>query len=241
MTKYTLIILLGLFLANAFYTYSKPVNASGVNGPIVVELFTSQSCSSCPPADQIINQLSKNPNFIPLSFHVTYWNHLHWKDTLSRDFADIRQRQYSNAKGSNRIYTPQMIINGEKEFVGSRKYEAEKNLQAAKPVANIKTNKAGPDLIVSLPDLTNDNYQIWLAGVKNAHTEKMTRGENRGKTVTYNNIVLSLDTLETWNGKAKAISLPFKDLNKTANVDHYVIFAQSKSNGSIKAASKINL
>jgi len=227
-----------LFLTVTFYaTLTNSTNAA--NGPIIVELFTSQGCSSCPPADAAMNQLAENPNFIPLSYHVTYWDHLNWKDTLGRKSSDGRQRGYVDYKRSSRMYTPQMIINGGKDFVGSRLTEAEHNLSHAKPVSNITISGMTPNgTIISLPQLTSGNYYIWVAGVKDSHSEKIKRGENRGKMVTYTNSVMSLEKAENWNGNAKTITIK---LNKKANIDHYVIFAQSKGYGEITAAGKFKI
>jgi len=217
----------------------KPRGASAANGPIVVELFTSQGCSSCPPADQVINQFTENPNLITLSYHVTYWDHLNWKDTLGRKFADQRQRSYSNYKQSNRVYTPQMIINGDKEFVGSRKNEVKKNLEEAKALAQISISDLTPNAAkLSLPAIENGDYYLWVAGVKTKHVEKIGRGENRNKTVTYSNIVLSLEHGARWDGHAKTINIA---LNETPEIDHYVVFAQNKAYGEIIAAGKINI
>lgn len=215
-----------------------PISTQNANGPIVVELFTSQGCSSCPPADQIMNQLNENPNFIPLSYHVTYWDHLSWKDTLGRPFADRRQRSYSNFKRANRVYTPQMVINGDKEFVGSRKHEANTNLSNAKAVKRIEIAGMTPEgTQITLPQLDTADYHIWIAGVKAQHVQKIKRGENRGKDVTYSNTVLSLDQGERWDGTAKTINI---EITKTPDVDYYVIFAQNQGFGDIVAAGKIN-
>ena len=108
------------------------VDAGASQSPVVVELFTSQSCSSCPPADRNLGKLSENPNVIALGFHVTYWNHLHWEDTLSNEFSTKRQRSYAAAFRNGRVYTPQMVVNGEQEFVGSNGSKVNAALKKAK-------------------------------------------------------------------------------------------------------------
>ena len=214
-----------------------PISIQSTNGPILVELFTSQGCSSCPPADQIMNQLAENPNFIPISYHVTYWDYIGWKDSLGRVFSDGRQRGYSDFKNAKRVYTPQMIINGKKEFVGSRKHEANRNLSKAKPVAAIRVTGKTPDkAMITLPQTKNGNYAIWVAGIDAAHIEKIARGENRGKNITYTNTVIALDQGERWDGTAKTMSI---NLKRDPNIDHYVVFAQNKGFGEIVAATKI--
>ena len=232
-------ILAAALLALTAFFGAQPLHAQNQSGPIVVELFTSQGCSSCPPADQAMNQLAQNPNFIALSYHVTYWDHIGWKDPLGRIFADSRQRNYSEYKQSRRIYTPQMIINGGKEFVGSRVNEANRKLGKARPIAPITISGATPKgTMITLPQLNNGDYTLWLAGVKAVHTEKIQRGENRGKNITYNNTVLSLKQAQKWDGNAQTLTI---DLPKNSEIDYYVIFAQNRGYGEISAAGKIGI
>ena len=211
------------------------LESDAIDKPVVVELFTSQSCSSCPPADKNLAKLSENPNVIALGFHVTYWNHLHWEDTLSHEFATKRQRAYSNYKRSSRVYTPQMIINGDEEFVGSRSGVLNRALGRAKKVEPIKISDNGDSLNVTLPDLKDGNYTLWLAGTKDTHTQEIPSGENRGRTVTYHNAVLHYEKAGNWDGSAQELSV-----NKPGgDIDRYVILAQESGHGPIKAAGKL--
>jgi hypothetical protein len=208
------------------------------DAPIVVELFTSQCCSSCPPADRNLGELSQNPNIIPLAFHVTYWNHLHWEDTLSREFSTQRQRAIARHKRSSRVYTPQMVINGSEEFVGSRSGRIRSGLKNAEKLENIILEKEGDTLHATLPTTTQANYTLWLAGVKSAHTQKIPSGENRGKTVTYHNTVLTLENIGHWNGASEARTIDLRP--PTPTIDHYVLLAQTGGYGEIVAAGKSN-
>lgn len=222
----------------ALHAEFTPISIDSTKGPIIVELFTSQGCSSCPPADQIMGQLSEHPDFIPLSYHVTYWDHLNWKDTLGRRFSDRRQRAYARYKNLERIYTPQMIINGQKEFVGSRKYEADRELGKASPVAKIKlAGMTEETTSIHVPTVTKGDYKFWIAGVKETHNQTIKRGENTGKQISYKNSVLTLDQGEWWDGTAKTVELK---LEKKPNIDYYVVFAQQQGFGEIVAAGKIN-
>lgn len=224
----------------AFAFSYQPIAKAQAQGPIVVELFTSQGCSSCPPADQVLNQLADNPDFIALSYHVTYWDYIGWKDSLGRVFADKRQRSYSNYKRSSRVYTPQMIINGGKEFVGSRKHEANRNLSNAQAVKPITMAGLTPDgTMIALPKIKQGSYTLWIAGVKKQHEQSIKRGENRGKMITYKNTVLSLEqSKQKWNGNAQTLTMP---LAKKPDIDYYVIFAQTNGYGPIQAAGKIGI
>jgi hypothetical protein len=210
-------------------------NALPTDAPIVIELFTSQSCSSCPPADKNLAELSQNPNIIPLAFHVTYWDHLHWKDTLSREFATQRQRTHARYNSSNRVYTPQMVINGSEQFVGSRKDRIRSALKNAKPLKAITLIQNGDTLTAHLPATYESKYTLWLAGVQNTHTQKIPSGENRGKTVDYHNAVLTLENIGDWNGAHEKRTL---NSASETGIDHYVLFAQKGGYGEILAAGK---
>ena len=183
---FPLLILAGVFLFWGKSLYARfDTNALELqtNGPIVLELFTSQSCYSCPPADKILTEAAQNPDIITLGFHVTYWNHLHWKDTLSRAFSSTRQRSYANYQSSRRVYTPQMIINGKTEFVGSHINVLRKEAPKAQPVKLLDIVKNENTLVLNLPDLPENDYTIWMFGTKSAHTENIPSGENRGKRI----------------------------------------------------------
>ncbi|MEM7650922.1 MAG: DUF1223 domain-containing protein [Pseudomonadota bacterium] len=206
-----------------------------MDSPIVVELFTSQSCSSCPPADKNLAALSEDPKVIALGFHVTYWNHLHWEDTLSQQFATDRQRAYSRYKRSSRFYTPQMIVNGNEEFVGSRKSAIQNALKNAKPIQTIRLSKNGGMLKAELPKLETDRYTLWLIGTKNSHTQEIPSGENRGRTVTYKNAVTQYKNLQSWDGEPQDIEINISDESVP---DHYVLIAQKAGHGPIMAAGK---
>ena len=224
-----------LFWTQTLHAQFGAIDAAAIDKPIVVELFTSQSCSSCPPADRNLTDLSTNPNVIALGYHVTYWDHLHWKDTLGREFATDRQRKYASEAGLGRVYTPQMIVNGKDEFIGSRKNDIQRALDNTHAVEPIAVAKAGNWLHFDLPNVGKADYKIWVAGIKKEHTEKIKSGENRGRTVTYSNTVIDLIDGGAWDGTSfeKILSV---QANK--NVDHYVIFAQENTYGQIIAAGK---
>lgn len=218
------------------------LDTDSIQSPVVVELFTSQSCSSCPPADRLLNEIGKNENIIALGFHVTYWNHLHWKDTLSQEFATQRQRNYSAHKRSNRVYTPQMIVNGAREFVGSNRSKLNAAITDAKKLQPITLRKTGTDIVeITLPKRPKDgalNYSLRLFGVKDKTTVEIQRGENRGRTVNYANAVIHEQTLSPWLGQAdtRIVTIP-----KNADIDTIIAIAQIGGYGEIVAAGKLQL
>ena len=217
-------------------------NTNAASKPVVVELFTSQSCASCPPADKSLTELAANPNIIALGFHVTYWNHLNWQDTLSREFATNRQRAYAKTMRTRNVYTPQMIVNGKTEFIGSHKDELHKALREASLLRPITIRTRGSNAFeMTLPQLANDghlNYTLTLFGLKNHEKSTITRGENAGKSVIYTNPVIYSQSLGSWLGNAekRTLSLP-----PGAPLETIVILANAGNHGEITAAGKITL
>lgn len=213
----------------------------GSDRPVVVELFTSQSCSSCPPADKLLQELSEKPGVIALACHVTYWDHLHWKDTLSQEFCTNRQRLYAQARGSLRNYTPQMVVSGHEEFVGSQRGTAYKAIKKAaeNPAAEIGLEYDGAVLRVTLPALGEPDsaYDLWLFGTKKEVMQKIPSGENRGRTVTYVNSAVMQLVLPLWDGAGaeRSINLPY-----TADADGLTVIAQETGYGPVVAAGTLS-
>lgn len=210
-----------------------------IDAPVVVELFTSQSCSSCPPADKILSELAQKDNVIALGCHVSYWNHLHWKDTLSNEFCDIRQHGYGAYTGEKRIYTPQMIVNGGKTFIGSRVNELNTALNQTKntPIMTIKIETITPRIIsFTLPKTVSDKYRLWAFGYKQKSQQDIKQGENKGLQHVYANAIGSYTNLGSWDGQSAIHQ--FEKPN--ANIDAIAILAQKGGYGPIVAAGKLN-
>ena len=219
-----------------------PVPAPNSSAPVVVELFTSQSCSSCPPADALLGELAKHDNVIALGCHVTYWDHLNWRDTLSRKFCTNRQRAYARHMGANQVYTPQMVVNGTGQFVGSNRAKASQAI-ASSTVQTIKLEISDTDtgtLTATLPALTGGPslQTLWLMRTHSDHTQAIKSGENRGKTITYVNSVETLDQLGTWSGTAQTLSFPVP--KGEAENPSYVLIAQPQGFGAITAAGRLS-
>jgi hypothetical protein len=193
------IITSGLTTKEAEKTTNISPNSKGF---AVVELFTSEGCSSCPPADDILRGLADRENVMALSFHVTYWNRLGWADPFSKPEFDERQYNYGSYFQLNSVYTPQLVINGEVEMVGSQGNKIEKELT--------KTNEKKTDLKVELSKTITDkkltiNYKINkilenkvlnLAIVERNITTKVLRGENGGRTLKHDNVVRFFKTVK---------------------------------------------
>ena len=189
---------LWLCLAGWAYAQSKPV--------VVVELYTSQGCSSCPPADEFLAMLTMDPAILPLSLHVDYWDYIGWADKFANPKFTDRQQDYARAFGTRSIYTPQFIVGGIDRVEGNRPEETSnlirKHLSAAQDIGltikrdgNIITINANP----LGPDFGKSNIQ--LVRYKPSETISIERGENAGKLIKYSNIVTSWQSVGSWSGK----------------------------------------
>jgi hypothetical protein len=176
--------------------------------PVVVELFTSQSCSSCPPAEALIGRLAhEGPDVLPLAFHVTYWNHLNWRDPYSLPAATARQEAYAARLGGP-SYTPQAVIDGRVGLVGSD----ETGLRAA--IAQARADGSGipvtvtreGDRVVVRVGAGSGSARVLLVGFDPSHTTRVLRGENAGRTIEQANIVRSVQDLGAWSGPAAAFT-----------------------------------
>jgi hypothetical protein len=178
----------------------------------VIELFTSQGCSSCPAADKLLGELAADPSLVPISVPIDYWDYLGWKDTLADPRNTARQKSYAHVRGDGQVYTPQVVVNGSVHALGSDKSAIEQ--------AILKTRKNGA---MSLPPVTGG--EVWLFGLVKAATIVIGRGENKGRTVTYHNVVRRWIKLGDWSGKANAWSVPVQKL-KGDGIDEAAVLVQ---------------
>ena len=220
------------------FIISTTSNADDNKAITVVELFTSQGCHSCPPADTLLAQVDKQSNTITLSCHVTYWNYLGWEDTFAKAFCDNRQRNYqSTLKGNRGVYTPQIIINGRFATVGSRKQNVKQAIEIMAKEDRIETidiRMADNRLTAQLPSLEDDKrYQLILLGMTGTHTVPISNGENGGKTLAYHNPVEWVEHLGQWQGEQQIVSHEIKSNEK---FKQWVILAQTWPIGEIVAA-----
>lgn len=177
--------------------------ANAQQAPVVVELFTSQGCSSCPPADAFLTDLAhQRPDVLPLSFHVTYWDYLGWKDRYSLDAATTRQREYARFLGEDGVYTPQMVVDGTTGFVGSNRSQGLSVIAtAAHKSIPISVTRDGQALLINV-GAGAGRARVLLVGFDPAHETPIGRGENGGRTLRETNIVRSLTPVGTWTGSS---------------------------------------
>ncbi|MBI1206144.1 MAG: DUF1223 domain-containing protein [Azospirillum sp.] len=180
----------------------------------VVELFTSQGCSSCPPADALLGELAARDDVVALAFHVTYWDRLGWPDPFAAPWATDRQHAYRQAMSLPYVYTPQMVIDGQREVVGSHRGEVLAALAdrgRARPAGvAVRLTRPAPDrLQVSLPGQDRPlAAKVWLARYDAVNVTKVSAGENGGRRLTDVNAVRQLTDLGGWSGEARALTVP---------------------------------
>lgn len=200
----------------------------------VVELFTSQGCSSCPPADQIIGELAKDPGVIALSLPIDYWDYLGWKDTLADSRFSARQKAYSRMRGDRDVYTPQAVVNGSKHVIGSDRASIEGAMIETKKADGVmsvpvKMSVSGKQLTVSVEAAkgatATAHGEVWLCSVAKAVPITISRGENRGREVTYHNVVRNLLKVGDWNGSSGSWTVPLENISRDG-VDAAVVYVQ---------------
>lgn len=178
---------------------------------VVVELFTSQGCSSCPPADALMHELARRPDVIGLALHVDYWDYIGWKDEYARPEHTRRQRGYAKASGQRMVYTPQMIINGQDGLAGARAMELaaliEKHQNIPRQVA-VDARRQGGSVVVRIQALGEgaiggpfDVHLVRFTPLRRAH---ITRGELAGRKLDYANVVDGWTLMGQWDGRAPA-------------------------------------
>jgi len=214
------------------YSAAAPYSLAQAEPRAVIELFTSQGCSSCPPADHLLGELADDPSLVSVSVPVDYWDYLGWKDTLADPRNTARQKAYAHARGDGQVYTPQVVVNGSLHALGSDKAAIELAIAASRkngamsllPTLALTNGR----LNVSVPDAADfhTGAEVWLFGLRKTATVAIGRGENKGRAITYHNVVRRWVKLGDWTGKANSWSIPVQTL-KSANIDEAAVLVQS--------------
>lgn len=215
------------------------LRAQSTTGATVVELFTSQGCSSCPAADALMLEMAKQPGMIPLSYPVEIWDYLGWKDTLARPAFTKRQRAYAAMVAGKRVYTPQTIVNGAAHCVGSD-LSAISRLKSSTSRAsgaslNVVTTGDGWMAMARVPDALPQGARVILLPVASRQTVQIGRGENSGRTITYANVVRDIIDLGPVGGAERRIEIARKDI-AVDKADGFALLLQS---GTLEAPSTI--
>jgi hypothetical protein len=224
--------------ATAFVATSLAAPAFAGEPRAVVELFTSQGCSSCPAADKVIGELAHDPSILALSLPVDYWDYLGWKDTLALHGHTTRQRAYAGARDDREIYTPQVVVNGVAQVLGSDKAAIKNAIDqtqytAAPLTVPVTLTVAAGKVTVTLPDGKGEKQsgEVWLCPITSTAPVEIGRGENHGRTLTYTNVVRRWVKLGDWHGKAATFSIPVAELPNDSyalkDVDQLAVIVQS--------------
>jgi len=228
-------VVFGLVSSSAVAEPRKPMN--------VLELFTSQGCSSCPPADALLQDLAKRDDVVALSFPVSYWDYLGWKDTLAKEEYNNRQYEYAHKRGDREIYTPQLIVNGITHVVGSHagaidaamKLTDEKLENARVPVdVEIKNGKATVTA-GKAPEgsLLRDGYLSIVCYSKSVEIA-IGRGENTGRDVSYTNVAREIIPVGKWNGENTQYTV---DLPEGDSFDGVAVLLQESESAAMLGAT----
>ena len=201
----------------------------------VIELFTSQGCSSCPAADRLTGELAKDPSLVVMSLAVDYWDYLGWKDTLAIPGHTKRQRAYSKARGDREVYTPQVIVSGVEHTLGSDKAAIDAAIERTRKKDStlslpVGLTVAGDNIAVSIPagKVAGATGEIWLCPVTRNVSVEIGKGENNGNTLTYHNVVRRWIKLGDWNGTAQTFNVPVRDVTEVGG-DAVAVVLQSGS------------
>ena len=206
------------------------------DGLFVIELFTSQGCSSCPPADEMLGEYAQRDDVIALSFHVDYWDYLGWSDTLADPGHSARQKGYAMAAGHSMVYTPQMIINGQHHIRGHQPLDLENlyDSDITRPVVLEVSRQSDGGFVVYASEVDARDLQVLLVRFVPKTEVLMQRGENAGRTITYTNAVMQVEELTQWNGQSE-LSLQVE----TSEDLGAVILVQAVNHGPILAAARL--
>ncbi len=211
----------------------------GNDRPVVVELFTSQGCSSCPPADEMMDMLAKRDDVIPLSIHVDYWDYIGWKDEFAEPHNAERQRGYAMAAGRRSVYTPEMIVNGMSDIVGAKPMELAMAIDRHKtdPVhVSLDLSRSGDQILIEAKAVKAGvgPVSVQMLRYQPQRVARISRGENAGRTIHYVNVTQDWQTLGTWKGDQ-----PLQMMAEAPGEWPVVVILQASDYGAILAAARL--
>lgn len=222
-------------------TVTPPMEEYGLDVPslpVVVELFTSQGCSSCPPADAMLAGLSNDPNILPLSFHVDYWDYLGWADSFASPEFTERQERYARAAGERSLYTPQLIVDGQETALSPGPSQLMGLIDASRyapTLVSVRRESTGEGEAIELMPLSDlgGRIDILLVRYVPERQVEVKAGENRGRVVSYTNVVVGMDQLAEWdgNGPLRMTVRPDGASDDTMPADTRHVLLVQKENG----------
>lgn len=221
-----------------------PLHAASAESPVVIELYTSQGCSSCPPADALLTDLADDPGLLALSFHVDYWDYIGWRDPFGSPRNTRRQRDYVQTLQLDFVYTPQMVIDGRYDVVGSRVTSVrriiEKAGKQAKPLTLEFVPGGGGKVVVPAGAAPAEGAAIWLVAYDRSHVTEVPRGENGGRKLTNANVVREFERLGTWTGERLEFPLMLAEIHARGRTG-CAILVQEGRQGPVLGAIDLSL
>jgi hypothetical protein len=223
--------------------------AGQVKRPVVVELYTSQGCASCVPADALLAKLAKRPDVVPMSLSVTYWDMLGWKDTLASENYTRRQKAYAAQMGHGAVYTPQIIVDGVSDVVGSREQAVEAAIDTHVREDDMESvpvtlKETGDSLHIAIGGAWDRSAKgpatVWMFHLKSQATVAIGAGENSGHTMTYHNVVGDLKAVGTWKGDPLNIELPRSSMEGLPHDGLVVVVQGGGGYGKVMGAAMLN-
>lgn len=213
--------------------------AAAQDNPVVVELYTSQGCSSCPAADAILHELADRDDVIALALHVDYWDYIGWKDPFGNPAHATRQRAYAAAGQRSSIYTPEMVVQGQTDIVGAKAMALAKAISEHSqkaPFVALDLSRSGAELTISaqLLKTVKGPMTVHMLRYTPRRVTEITRGENAGKTIEYANVVEGWQDLGTWDGVSPLAMMADAPGDKPA-----VVIIQGQNTGPILAAARV--
>jgi len=219
------------------WTAAAPGAARAGGTEAVIELFTSQGCSSCPPADKLLGEYADRDDILALSFNVDYWDYLGWKDTLASPDNTERQRAYALARGDRQVYTPQVVVDGRTHVVGSSRSSIESAIASNANSLSVPITLASADDAITVnigaaPKSGIPHATLWLVMYERSVTVPIGRGENSGRTITYNNVVKKLRPVAMWKGDTMSVDLAKSEI-ANAKAERCAVLLQTELEGGL--------
>ena len=199
----------------------------------LLELFTSQGCSSCPAADKLLGELANDSSLVALSVPIDYWDYLGWKDTLANPAHSARQRAYSRVRGDRQVYTPQIVVNGAMHVLGSDRAAIDRTIAQTDQKSSVMSlpvllTVTASNLSVTVKAKDGDQSgagEVWLCPLAKAVSVAIGHGENHGRTLTYHNVVRRWVKLGDWTGTDSTWNVPMSEI-KTDDIDAAAVMVQ---------------
>ncbi|WP_322892682.1 MULTISPECIES: DUF1223 domain-containing protein [unclassified Yoonia] len=226
-----------LLFTITFFGFLQNTQAVAQNNAVVVELFTSQGCSACPPADEILRELAARDDVIALALHVDYWDYIGWVDVFGSAENTARQQAYARAAQATSVYTPQMIVGGIDQLVGSRAMQVMQTLNEhsrVKQAFDLRLTRSADGLLIRADPGVPGTYDVQMVRYVPSQTVDIRRGENAGRAFDYANVVTSWDVLGQWNGVT-----PLEMRAAADGPDPVVVIIQKAGQGAIVAAARL--